>query len=149
MFIPYWLRPSHWRYVIRYRFVGLFQRAVRGYADHDTWSFDHYLCTVIAPGLRQLAANSHGYPPFILDNRPDLLKEDGEPDDEKALEAWQHWLIEKATWFEWYHREELNLHPDMTDDQKLAALDLYERQHKNFQETVLADFGRHFESLWD
>jgi len=147
--IPYWARPHHWWYLIRFQFVGLFQRAWRGYADRDIWSLDHYLCMVIAPALRQLAENKHGYPPFILEDRPDLLDEDGTVNDDKALEAWQHWIIEKATWFEWYHREELNLSPDMTDDQKYAALNLYERQHKNFQENVLADFGRHFESLWD
>jgi hypothetical protein len=147
--LPYWLQYSHWWYLIQYRFLGLFQRAFRGWAVVDTWSFDHHLCRVIAPGLRQLAKDANGYPPFILDGRPDLLDKDGEPIDAKAMEAWQHWLIEKATWFEWYAAEELNLHPDMNDDQKLAALDLYERQHKNFQENVLADFGRHFESLWD
>lgn len=147
--IPYWARPNHWRYVIRFLFFGLFQRAWRGYSDKDVWSLDHYLCRVIAPALRQIAANTHGYPPFILDDRPDLLDADGTVNDDKALEAWKHWLIEKATWFEWYHREELNLSPDMTDDQKYAALNLYERQHDNFQQKVLADFGLHFESLWD
>jgi hypothetical protein len=103
----------------------------------------------MAPALRHLAKTTHGYPPFILDGRPDLLDAQGVVNDDAAHEAWQLWLIEKATWFEWYAREELNLSPDMTDDQKNAALDLYERQHRNFQENVLADFGRHFESLWD
>jgi len=147
--MPYWTEYHHWRYLIRYRFVGLFQRAWRGWADVDTWSYDHYLAETIAPALRHMAARAHGYPMFILENRPDLLDEDGTANDDKALEAWQHWLIEKAGWFEWYHREELNLSADMTDNQKTAALDLYERQHNNFQDKVLADFGKHFESLWD
>ena len=149
MNIPYWLQYSHWRYVIRFRFFGLFQRAVRGYADVDVWSYDHYLARTIAPALRHLASTTHGYPPFILDDRPDLLDADGTVNDDKAFEAWQHWLIEKASWFEWYHKEELNLSPDMTDDQRLAALDLYEKQYKNFHDVVLADFGRHFGALWD
>lgn len=147
--IPYWLRYTHWRYMIRYKFVGLFQRAWRGYADHDVWGFDHYLASVIAPALRQMAERTNGYPPFILEHHPELLDEDGTVNDDKAMEAWQCWLKEKASWFEWYHREELNLSPNMTDDQKYAALNLYERQHKNFQEKVLVDFGMHYESLWD
>jgi hypothetical protein len=143
------MRYKHWRYIIRYRFVGFFQRAWRGWSDGDTWSYDHYLARTIAPALRHMADHTNGYPMFIVDGRPDLLDAEGIPKDAECLEAWKHWLIEKATWFEWYHAEELNLHPDMNDDQKIAALDLYERQHKNFQENVLADFGRHFESLWD
>ena len=146
---PYILQPSHWRFWFRYRLWSFFQRGWRGWADNDIWSYDKYLCRTIAPALRQLAEDSHGFPPFILDDRPDLLDADGTVNDDKAYQAWQHWLIEKATWFEWYEREDLNLSPDMTDDQKLAAIGLYERQHKQFQEVVLADFGKHFESLWD
>ncbi len=149
MFIPYWLRPNHWRYIIRYVLLGYVQRAYRGWADVDTWSYDHYLARTIPGALRRLAQYTNGYPPFILDDRPDLLDADGTVNDTKAFEAWQHWLIEKATWFEWYAREDMNLEPGMTDDQKHAAIDLYERQHKQFQEVVLVDFSKHFESLWD
>lgn len=32
------------------------------YHNYDTWSFDHTLATIIAPGLKQLKATQHGYP---------------------------------------------------------------------------------------
>jgi hypothetical protein len=96
-----------------------------------------------------MAKHANGYPMFIVEYRPDLVDAHGQVDDKRAMEAWHYWLIEKATWFEWYEREELNLTASMTDEQRLAALDFYERQHRNFQENVLADFGKHFESLWD
>lgn len=149
MRLPYWIYPSHLRYACRYQFVGLFQRAWRGWSDADTWSYDHYLCRTLAPALRHMAAHAHGHPLWIADNRPDLVGADGEMLTDKCMEAWQHWLIEKASWFEWYERDELNLSEDMTDGQKLAALDLWERQEKNFREVVLVDFVQHFGSLWD
>lgn len=32
------------------------------YDKYDTWSLDHTLATIIAPGLKQLKATQHGYP---------------------------------------------------------------------------------------
>lgn len=147
--IPYWMNFSHWRYLLMHQLPGFFYRGLYGWAPVDTWSYDHYLCRTMAPALRHMAKKAHGYPPFITDNRPDLLDENNEEVFEKCLEAWKLWLVEKATWMEWYDAEELNLTPEMNDDQRIAAIDLYERQHNNFLENVMPDFCRHFESLWD
>lgn len=147
--IPYWLSYSHWRYLLRYKLVGLYQRARYGWAEHDTWGYDHYLCQTMAPALRYMAANAHGYPQWILTENPGLTNEEGVIDDDHACRMWVNWLEHVASWMEWYDKEELNLDPGMTDDQKLAALDLWERQLKNFKEAVMVDFMKKFDSLWD
>ncbi|MBR3439102.1 MAG: hypothetical protein IKH13_06345 [Clostridia bacterium] len=38
------------------------QRAVRGFADCDTWDFNSYLKKLFADGLDYFAANLHSYP---------------------------------------------------------------------------------------
>ena len=81
-----WMR---WQYR---RVKGWFQRANRGWADHDTWSFDWYLAGVMAGGLRHLAKHAHGYP-------------DGFPG---GAEGWEAWLRDKAEWFEWYQDWQVN-----------------------------------------
>jgi hypothetical protein len=35
------------------------QRALRGYADEDLWSFDSYLAWMLPPALEQLVSNEH------------------------------------------------------------------------------------------
>lgn len=147
--ITYWLKYSHWRYQIRYRLLGFFQRGWRGWAEHDTWGYDHYLARTMAPALRYMALHAHGYPQWVLTESPGLINDEGTVDDFNALIMWKNWLDHVASWMEWYDREELNLEPGMTDDQKLAALDLWERQLKNFKEVVMVDFMKKFDSLWD
>lgn len=78
-------RVSEWRWKWR-QFKGLFQRARRGWASHDTWSFDVYLAGVIAGGLRHLAENTHGHP----------------CDFPGGADGWSAWLRDKAEWFAWY-----------------------------------------------
>ena len=146
---PYWLAWKHGVYLVRYRLGGAFKRAVYGWSAVDTWSFDRYLADIIAPALRHIAQNAHGYPLWILDEYPEFEDFDGVVSDEDALEAWKYWLIEKATWFEWYSRDDLGLHPEMDDEQKLNCIEFFDKQHTYFKETVLVDFCRHFDSLWD
>lgn len=40
------------------------QRGKKGYSDFDIWSFDSYLCEVLAGGLKKLAEESMGYPGY-------------------------------------------------------------------------------------
>lgn len=57
--------PSSWVANIKMFFKSCkwaYQRAKRGYADRDIWSFDSYLTEIMENGIRELAANSHTYP---------------------------------------------------------------------------------------
>lgn len=45
-----------------------YQRATRGYADRDLWSFDWYLCEMIPKALKDLQDQNHGIPcEFLYD----------------------------------------------------------------------------------
>ena len=136
-------------FFMRYEVWGTIRRALYGWAPMDTWSFDRYLANVSAPALRHIAQSAHGYPRWVLDEYPELTNFDGTVSDEAAMEVWRNWLIEKATWFEWYTNDELGLHPDMDDDQKLTCIEFFEKQHRYFKEVVLADFCLHFDSIRD
>ena len=145
-----WLSYHHWSYMIRHSWLGTIRRAIYGWSPVDTWSFDRYLAHVIAPALRHMATHTHGYPIWILEEYPEFTDlVDGTVDDEAAEEAWQHWLLEKATWFEWYTSDDLELTPEMTDEQKLAQIDKYEHRMDRFKHVILPDFCAHFDSLWD
>jgi hypothetical protein len=129
-----------WRYLFRHKIGGLFQRAHRGYADHDLWSFDLYISGVLAGGLRQLAARAHGYP----------------CDFPGGFDGWQLWLREKADWFEWYCKdedgtsEELGwIDPTLTTAEKRRRMDAYNHKMEQFFNQVLPDFCTHFGGLWD
>lgn len=146
----YWLKPTEIykdvRYIVRWRIPGFFQRAWRGWAARDTWSFDHYLAEVIASALRHMAKHAHGVPYFIFEENPEL---DEEKHHNLALLIWKRWLTDKAEWFAWYAKDEIGFDPDMTDEQKSQALDFYDKKEKHFLEVVLPDFGKRFPNLWD
>jgi hypothetical protein len=124
----------------------MFQRAWRGWADKDTWSFDHYLARVTAQGLRRMAENAHGVPWFIFEDNPHLDEKDHH---NLALLLWKKWLTDKAEWFEWYDAEDIGLHPSMTDLEKKQALDFWDKREKHFNEVVLPDFYKRWGNLWD
>ena len=131
---------SEWRYLFKHRIGGWFQRANRGWADHDTWSFDHYLAEVVAGGLRKLAENGHGYP----------------CDFPGGAEGWNAWLLDKADWFEWYHLDEDGasgdkgwIDPALTQDEKRRHMDAYHAKTERFFNEVLPDFCKYFGNLWD
>lgn len=128
------------RYFFVHRVGGWFQRANRGWADHDTWSFDTYLAEVMAGGLRQLATNKTGYP----------------CDFPGGADGWKQWLIGKAEWLEWYAKDEDGtsddkgwINPALSKEEKHARIDAYSSKMKQFHEEVMPDLGKHFGSLWD
>lgn len=149
----YYLRPSTWyhegRYFIRYVIPGFIQRGVLGWAKHDTWSFDKYLSLVIAEGLEHMATKVHGCPGFIFENLGYDFIEPTNQQHEHAMEAWKHWLEDKARWFRWYHDEAIGLTPEMSDEERISCLDFWDKQEKHFNEVVLPDFWKHFGNLWD
>lgn len=145
-----WLfAPTEWRWRRR-RFVGFFVRGWRGWADHDCWGVDTYLAGVMAGMLRRLADHHHhGVPPAFL---PDV----GACPNYDADAAWTAWLRDKATWLEWYHRDEDGvsddrgwIRPDLTDTEKALRINAHVEKMRSFHEDVMPDLGRHFGSLWD
>ena len=135
-----WFGWPDWRYLFRHRLYGWFQRANRGWADHDTWSFDIYVAEVLAGGLRRLADNTHGYPCEFPG----------------GSDGWEAWLRNKAAWFEWYYKDEDGtsddkgwIDPSLTQDEKRKRMDAYSSKLDQFLNEELPDFCKHFGSLWD
>jgi hypothetical protein len=127
-----------------------FVRGYKGVAKSDTWSFDHYLSRVIAAGLREMAKKPHGVPQFIMDEYAiEAAASDLPCDVDRACEYWQAWLIDKAEWFEWYVNEDVGMRPDMTNEERLQALDFWDKKYDKFKKEILPDFFEHFDSLWD
>ena len=50
--LPYHLKFIKWGW----------QRAMRGWSDRDTWSFDYHIANVIEGGVNHLLKNQHGHP---------------------------------------------------------------------------------------
>ena len=73
------------------RFKWAYQRAVRGYADMDTWNMDSWLVNLFSDSLNHLADHHWGYPGT-----------DEFPDDEK----WTQYLKDMAQLF--YQSDESN-----------------------------------------
>jgi hypothetical protein len=147
----YWLKPKEiyrdLRYQLGWRLPGFFHRGLKGWAKHDTWSFDHYLADVIAPALEYMAEHTHGVPPFIFEENN--LDPENVEDSKHGMYLWRQWLYNKARWFRWYSKDEIGFRENMTDEEKSQALDFYEKQEKHFLEVVLPDFGKRFQNLWD
>lgn len=132
-----WLSWRDWRYFFVHRIGGFFQRGRRGWADHDTWSFDTYLAEVLAGGLRRLADKNHGYP----------------CDFPGEAEGWQAWLRDKADWFEWYANDGImpsdQPYHTLSQEERRAYMDTYHAKMDQFFNEVLPDFVKYFGNLWD
>lgn len=144
---PYWLTFDHLRFVVRHGFWGFFQRGWRGWADHDTWGTDHHLARVTAGMLRHMAEIAHGFPMDILEIAG--VDNETEAGHEYGIQIWKKWLTDKAEWFEWYAEDDLGFWPEMTEEERMTALNLYEKKCDHFRGMVLPDFYKHFETLWD
>jgi len=159
MRVPYrvrsWLvwREWRWRWT---RLRGFFQRGRRGWADHDTWSFDHYLAGVLAGGLRHLADHHHGVP--VGFGAPPLDGDSGWTREEcdEADRLWTAWLREKADWFDWYHRDEDGtegdtnwVDADLSDEVRRQRIDAHCAKMQVFLTEVLPDFVKFWPNLWD
>lgn len=54
-------------------FLYAYQRAVRGWADRDTWSVDSWLCGVLPPAIEHLREHTHGYPCGLTEEKWDSI----------------------------------------------------------------------------
>ena len=60
-----WKYPSNWKNNIFQFFYNLkyaWQRATKGYCDHDLWSLDYYYANMFSSSLKEMAEKSYGFP---------------------------------------------------------------------------------------
>lgn len=93
------------------------QRAQRGYADRDVWSFDVYLAKVIAGGLTVLRNNLHGCP-------PELCSSDDKTWAEEGVERWQAILGEIIAGFAQYTDEDGERSEDVNAEEFQRSFEL-------------------------
>jgi hypothetical protein len=66
----------HWRHIPRWKY----QRAKRGYSTCDWWSFDTYICGVIASACRDFRDHGIGHPSDVTEEEwDDTLTRIAEP----------------------------------------------------------------------
>jgi len=119
------------------------QRGRRGYSDEDVWSFDHYLCEIIPPAIRQIKEKGAGCPSEFYD---EMKKND-------ECHKWNEILEEIAQGFEsakiiinhdctvWKESNDGNFEMN-TDKEKME-------QNSKKMKRGLELFTRHFLNLWD
>jgi len=119
------------------------QRGRRGYSDEDVWSFDHYLCEIIPPALRQIKEKGAGCPSEYYD----------EKNKNNECKPWHEILEEIAQGFEsakilinhditiWKENKDGNY--TMETDHPKAE------QASKKMKRGLALFSEHFLNLWD
>ncbi len=154
-FLHRWLTYSEWRYRLRHRLWGFFQRGWRGWADHDVWGLDHYLAGVMAGALWRLADTHHGYPVDFMPGYPGSWECTSE-ESEAASAAWAAWLRDKAAHLQWYHLDEDGtsddlgwVREDLSEEEKSARIEAHTAKMRRFHEEVMPDLARRWGSLWD
>lgn len=88
------------------------QRAQRGFADEDVWSFCDYLAGVLAGGLAILRDNLHGCP-------PELCSEDDQTWADDGVKRWRAILDEMIVGFS--QEDQLNMTPELRRSLELLA----------------------------
>lgn len=165
-----WWYPTYWQF--RYGIPGLirnirrfphevrwfFQRARRGWANVDTWSFDHYVARVIHDGLVYLKSHQHIYPGrgeadtpeawgVILDDiifTFEILSLDDYfvPQQETHEEWTEEWYQKYSPFFE--RRKEIYKDDPYYRGIKIVTREEFERFKRGWDY-----FQRYYGSLWD
>lgn len=164
----HWFSPSTYYYWLKYKI----QRAQRGWADCDVWSFDDYLASWMPDALEHLKKTTHGIPPQMFE-AVDGVDTDGNPSDtamQRAEARWDATLDKMIAGFKAWQRigdslyeDELGPYPEcpcakflcncephntiIRDRLKKTAV-LEERDRQTFR-AGMALFTDHFGSLWD
>lgn len=140
-----WYKKCHWWGCRKYeelyhlfvnRIPCFFHRGRKGYSHIDTWSFDAYLCRVIAGGVKVLKENLHGAPPELFDE-----------DAENQTWPWEE-VLDKI--IEGFEAGELLVNNDYIelDDEPEDWKPKEEALRRKFN-LGMRLFKRHFFSLWD
>jgi len=71
----WWKIENCWKFIIRIprEIKWFFQRAIRGWADCDTWCFDWYLAKIISQGLKRLKKHKMGFPAVYTEKQWDEI----------------------------------------------------------------------------
>jgi hypothetical protein len=124
----WWDNICHFFHTIKWAW----QRATRGYSDHDTWNLDTYYSDMLIASLSQFRAETMGYPGYmndidewyaILDKIILLLKQANEDEP----------LEEKNELAEWYEKYLSTKTLDFTKVDKIASKDDEETDAKVMQ----------------
>lgn len=105
------------------------QRGRRGWADSDTWSFDHYLLTVIPDAIALIRETKHGYPTSMVENEIhpeatlDELDAFMDQHQDMLIEKWDNILSEIENGLRDYARL---MNYKIPDDQEDAVTQRYE-----------------------
>lgn len=124
--------PLRWRHNIKH----WYQRANRGYADSDMWSFDHYVAGLIASYLRWQVAHGHG---VSMHYAYDL--DEYNPDIDIMVERRNKEYDEIAWIFEEYAK---NGHA-LNEEWRIEFGGVLDSD----LDIALQWFSKHFTSLWD
>jgi hypothetical protein len=95
-----------------------YQRAYRGWADEDTWSFDSYLSKITSEGIIHLSKTTYGY-----------------PCDLNSLEEWKV-ILDKIAWSFKIHENGINNNLPLDE----VNIDKYNEGWRLFQ--------KYFQLLW-
>lgn len=149
--IRLWENKFDWYYSIKW----FFQRGKRGWSTYDSWSFDTYLAGVMAQAFRHLAKYHHGCPARFLPGFPEQLEHTQEEVDQ-GCETWKQWLLDKAEWLEWYHKDEDGhtgdtnwINPEIPENIKSQRIDAHHKKLVQFYNEVMVDIAKHWGNLWD
>ena len=144
---------TDWYAEVRYLVLRVYSYFIRGYhgvAPMDTWSLDRHVFRVLAQGMRILAKDPRGYPMWIPEEYNLGTDEHGEAvNTDEAVECWTSWLNDYAEWLEWYLDDNLNITPDSTEAEKVAAINAYDKKYAAFKTVVLPHIMKHIDSMWD
>jgi len=127
------------------------QRATRGWANSDTWSFDGYIAKVIADALAYFAENLHSAPPEMFDP---ACYEDGDCSrvkdralHDQGFENWKVCVQKMVAGFRAVEQmDELDLN-DFDNDYKKYTARADELEAIRIEGMTL--FVKHFHALWD
>jgi hypothetical protein len=133
---------------------------------YDSWNVDHTLAVIIAPLLKSLKANKHGFG-FIDDvDVPEHLRStNGTKSDDWSwdsnAEARYEWFLDELIWAfsqhkrddeksEFYDHTESNKCEDLMESIKLLKVDdVGLKAHEERKQHAFTMFGKYFQTLWD
>ena len=167
-YLPWY--PCNWWSNIRYffrTFKWAWQRATRGYSDHDTWNLDTYLVNLLITSLSQFRTETMGYPGYmeseeewyaILDKIILLLKQsnEDEPLEEKNdLADWYEEYLETRPLVFTEVKKGIRKYTDTDDEETKAKVKLYynretelENIRKEKRKEAFELLAQYFGHLW-
>lgn len=129
----------------------IFQRATRGWANSDTWSFDSYIAKVNADALEYFAKNLHSAPPEMFDpacydNLNDYKIKDRALHDQ-GFENWKQCVLKMVAGFRAVEEMDNLDMADFGGDYEAFTRRADELEAVRIEGMTL--YVKHFHALWD